>query len=212
MVFASMSALPQTWRCNGCGRELPVALMQVYFCRRRRAVMLTRRCKPCGYKAAKLQRTWSRAYLREWRRRNRALTADYARQRYRRLAPRLVALARVRYRRDRPARLIQGRLLRRFGEHRTLAECRALLRRFGPAYPMPAGLTAEGRRAARRIVDRTKKAGCPVPMKDALRMIWDDRTRGHIVPKHLQPKTVAPGRARAQRARWARFREEQMAC
>lgn len=206
MTFSSLAELPATYPCRLCGAEKPIGEMVLVRIRRTKEWKLRPRCKAChNARERGHRREWKRRYLRRWRRRNPELTESYWRQNYN---PALNAL-RARLRFQDPeyhhALLIQGRLRRRAGMKVSLAECRQLLRQFGPCYPTRFGLTPKGFRECERIRSRQRRDPGAHPLRaiEIRLMVYED---GHYIkPKRQRIPFQHPARRLRE---WHRSRRQ----
>lgn len=201
MNYASRDQLPEAATCNKCAAEKPLAEMVVV--RLSGGVFYVRpRCKACHNAAERgHRRAWKLAYQRRWRKRNADIDRSYwQNDPDRKEKNRKRAAARFADPQTHHAILIQGRLRRKAGLHLPLQECRELLKRFGPAYPTPQGLTPTGLKECERIRAKGRRAGKVIPAIEVRLMMYED---GHFL-KPSRQQIPYKGYAQNLRRYWAR--------
>ena len=174
MRVASYAELPEKYSCRYCNTEKPVAEMVVIRCKGKIYVRpLCRKCRPMRGNVERRKENQA-AYLRQWRKANPELTREYGRK-----VPREVSRENgySQWDKNRAAYLIKIRL-RRGGFKVTLEEARQLLKRFGPCYPLVAGLSTAGKRELLRIQKRLGRSGNSLPGIQVRMMIYEDDEAG----------------------------------
>lgn len=149
--YKSISDLPPEASCRQCRATKPIGEMMVAYLKKEKLFRVRPRCKQCHNEREKgHRRDYKRRYLQNWRKKNSEVNKSYRanREYYRNRARKF-------YQNNRAALLIQIRLRYR-GRYHTLEECRSLLKKFGPFYPLLKGLSKKGRREAERIRSRMR--------------------------------------------------------
>ena len=188
MRFTSLSQLPAEHHCLTCDVTKPIEEMIVIRERSTGNILLRSRCKSCHNERERgHRREWKRKYLKAWRRHNPELNESYWRQDHAQNRKMINARVYERFRKHHEAILIQGRLNRR-GNKVTIAEAKALYKKYGQCYPTRFGLTKSGLRECERI--RSAQRRLPAAKRcsnlEIRMMVYEDKKSYFIKPR-LQP-------------------------
>lgn len=197
-----MRDLPVHGTCNKCGETKPREEM-IVLRRADKSYYMRPRCKTCHNESERgHRREYKAAYLKTWRRRNKALNDSYWKDNDR-VRERSRARALKRFRDNHEAVLIQGRMGRR-GMNVTLVEAKELLEKYGRCYPTRFGLTAKGLKECERIRSRARSRNDVRRMPssfDIRLMVYedDDGEYRFVIRPDLQPVPYAAASANLKR-------------
>ena len=182
MKATSLDLLPCEHHCKLCDTSKPLNEMMVVYERATKLYKLRPRCKECNNARERgHRREWKKQYLQKWRKNNAKLNESYWRNDQAKERNRINA--KKRFDQKHAAILIQIRMRKR-GCPISIAEAETLLKRFGPCYPLKAGLSPKGLRECERIrsaLRRQKKKR--ISTFEIRLMVYDDDKSNYIKPK-----------------------------
>lgn len=183
MIVKTLDQLPEVYICNVCTTPKPIGEMILVRRRKTGDFLLRPRCKQChNLRERGHRREYKRKYLRTWRKWNPELNESYWRQRNEEKRQEINRSAYMRFQQKHHALLIQGRLRRRLGMSTPIKEAQNLLRKFGPCYPTPQGLTSTGLKECERIRSAMRRMGKKISTIEIRMMVYDDDASNVIKP------------------------------